>query len=83
VEPVEPVELVPTALRVAGDIAARGPRAHAAILRALAGGRPTARSWRSRPALAAIATSGAEAAEGVAAFKPAAPPAFPRSERRA
>jgi len=59
----EPVELVPTALRVAGDIAARGrcPCCDPAALRV---GAPTGPELAFETALAAIATSGAEAAEG-------------------
>jgi enoyl-CoA hydratase len=74
--PVEPTELLPTAMRVAAEVAARGPRAHAAILRALRVGAPAEADLAFETSLAAIATGGAEAAEGVAAFKGRRTPEF-------
>jgi enoyl-CoA hydratase len=76
-EPVAPEELLPTARRFARDIAARGPRAHAAILQALRVGAPGERELAFETSLAAIATGSAEAAEGIAAFKQKRNPDFP------
>jgi enoyl-CoA hydratase len=67
--PVEPAELLAVATGVAREVAARGPRAHAAILRVLRAGAPRPAELALETALAAIATAGAEAAEGIAAFK--------------
>ncbi|KAA9163302.1 enoyl-CoA hydratase/isomerase family protein [Amycolatopsis acidicola] len=80
-EPVEPGELLPTAVKLAGDIAARGPRAHVAILRALRVGAPTEAELAYETSLAAIATGGAEAAEGIEAFKQRRAPEFPSVTR--
>jgi enoyl-CoA hydratase len=74
--PVEPSQLLAAAKGVAGEIAARGPRAHAAILRVLRAGAPAAPELALETALAAIATAGAEAAEGIAAFKGRRKPSF-------
>lgn len=67
--PVEPADLLAVAKGIAQEVAARGPRAHAAILRVLRAGAPAATDLALETALAAIATAGAEAAEGIAAFK--------------
>ncbi|MGO9823489.1 MAG: enoyl-CoA hydratase/isomerase family protein [Solirubrobacteraceae bacterium] len=67
--PVEPAELLAVATQVAREVAARGPRAHAAILRVLRAGAPGTAELALETALAAIATAGAEAAEGIAAFR--------------
>jgi enoyl-CoA hydratase len=67
--PVEPAELLTVATGVAREVAARGPNAHAAILRVLRADAPSAAELALETALAAIATAGAEAAEGIAAFK--------------
>ena len=80
-EPVRPEELLPTVKRVARDIAARGPRAHASIMRALRAGAPGEQELAFETALAAIATAGAEAAEGMAAFKERRKPSFPPVQR--
>lgn len=79
IEPVEPEELLPVALRVADEIAARGPRASTAILQALraGGSTPEPAALRLETALAAIATGSLEAAEGIAAFRERRTPSFP------
>ena len=69
VPPVLPSELVQTALELAASIAARGPRATTAILRALRAGAVSRRDLAYETALAALATGSSEAAEGIAAFK--------------
>lgn len=81
-EPVDPDELLPTALRVADEIAGRGPRASTAILQALraAGSTPDPVALRLESALAAIATGSAEAAEGIAAFRERRAPSFSAPE---
>jgi enoyl-CoA hydratase len=76
-QPVEPRELLPTATALAREIAARGPRAHTAIIRALRTGAPAEQQLAFETALAAIATASAEAAEGIAAFKERRKPTFP------
>ena len=79
--PVEPAELLAVATGIAQEVAARGPRAHAAILRVLRAGAPAATELALETALAAIATAGAEAAEGIAAFKGRRKASFePRAE---
>ncbi|MGQ4598907.1 enoyl-CoA hydratase-related protein [Nocardia sp. R6R-6] len=75
--PVAPEELVPAAMRVADQIAARGPRAHAAILQALRAGAPQPHELALETALAAVATGSAEAREGIAAFKQRRTAVFP------
>jgi enoyl-CoA hydratase len=77
-EPVEPAELLSVATGVAREVAARGPRAQAAILRALRASAPDPAELALETALAAIATAGAEAAEGIAAFKGRRPASFDR-----
>lgn len=74
--PVEPDDLLATAVHVAEQIAGRGPRANAAILQALRVGAPAVADLAYETALAAIATAGPEAAEGVAAFKEKRTPVF-------
>jgi enoyl-CoA hydratase len=76
--PVEPAELLAAATEVAREVAARGPRAQAAILRVLRAGAPSPAELALETALAAIATAGAEAAEGIAAFKGRRPASFAR-----
>lgn len=74
--PVEPNALISSALEVANQIAARGPRANASILQALRAGAADPRELAFETALAAIATGSAEAAEGIAAFKERRTPEF-------
>lgn len=74
--PVESGELLDTARSVANEVAARGPRAHAAILRALRTRAPGAAELDLETSLAAMAVAGREAAEGIAAFKERRPPRF-------
>jgi enoyl-CoA hydratase len=74
--PVEPDDLISTALQVADQIAVRGPRANASILQALRAGAANPRELAFETALAAIATGSAEAAEGIAAFKERRTPDF-------
>jgi enoyl-CoA hydratase len=74
--PVEAQDLLATALQVARNIAARGPEAHAAILRAVRVAAPRDQDLALETALAAIATVGAEAAEGIAAFSEHRQPKF-------
>lgn len=76
VAPVAGEALLDTTLEIARSIAARGPRAHAAILQALATTAPTGSALAFETGLAAIATAGAEAAEGVAAFREKRSPDF-------
>ncbi|RNL62810.1 enoyl-CoA hydratase/isomerase family protein [Nocardioides marmoriginsengisoli] len=76
-EPVEPADLIQAALDVADTVAARGPRAHAAILRALRVGAPSPQDLAFETALAAVATGSAEAREGVGAFQEKRSAEFP------
>jgi enoyl-CoA hydratase len=75
-EPVAPEALVATATQIAAEIAGRGPRAHAAILQALHAGAPRSQDLALETALAAVATAGAEAAEGISAFRERRTPVF-------
>ena len=77
VEPVEPAELLDRASQLATEIAKRGPRANAAILEALRTTAPGTEDLELETSLAATVTSGAEAAEGIAAFKQKRQPNFP------
>ncbi len=78
VEPVPADALLDTALGLAETVAARGPRAVRSILTAVraAGDLPLDRGLELESALAAMATGGAEAAEGVAAFRQRRTPDF-------
>lgn len=79
-EPVAPDELRDVAVGQATTIAARGPRAHTAILRALQTSLPTADELALESALAAVATGSQEAAEGIAAFRDRRPAVFNPTE---
>ncbi|MFI5957340.1 enoyl-CoA hydratase/isomerase family protein [Cryptosporangium sp. NPDC051539] len=78
VPPVAPDDLMDTAVSIARTIADRGPRAVRAILEALETGRdaPLDAGLRAESALAVLAISGAEAAEGIAAFLDRRPARF-------
>jgi enoyl-CoA hydratase len=76
-EPVEPAELLNRGLQVAAEIAKRGPGANAAILEALRTFAPRGEDLELETSLAASVTVGAEAAEGIAAFKQRRPANFP------
>jgi enoyl-CoA hydratase len=74
--PVTPDELLPAAMRVAEQIASRGPWANTAILRALRVNAADQGDLAFETALAALATGSAEAEEGIAAFKERRSPVF-------
>lgn len=74
--PVPPEDTLPSALRLAEQIAGRGPRATAAILEALRSTAPTAEALAHESALAAIALASKEGAEGIAAFRARRAPRF-------
>lgn len=76
-EPVPATELLGTAKSVARTVAARGPRAQAAILTALRTSAPADAALSLESALASVATGSAEAAEGIAAFREKRDPDFP------
>ncbi|WP_067670896.1 enoyl-CoA hydratase/isomerase family protein [Nocardia miyunensis] len=81
ITPVPPVpadELIGRATEFAGDIAARGPRAAAAVLRltGLAGDRPLDEMLIAETAAAAAAVGSDEGAEGIAAFTTKRAPMF-------
>lgn len=69
VEPVEPNSLLSAAMKVAEQMASKGPRANASVLQAVGTDRPGTTALELETALAAIAVSGSEAEEGIAAFK--------------
>ncbi|MBB3607064.1 enoyl-CoA hydratase [Mycolicibacterium sp. BK556] len=70
VPPVDPEHLMPTAIELAETIAAQGPRAVRAILRALGVGGDAAldAGLCIETGLAALALAGAESTEGIGAF---------------
>lgn len=79
--PVPPVpvdDVLVTAQDLAAQVAARGPRAVRAVLLALRHGAdaPLETGLAFETALAGLVTGGAEAAEGIAAFKARRPPRF-------
>ena len=74
--PVQPDDLLPTAMQLGRDIAARGPRAQQAILRLLRSGAPSDQDLALETATAAIATGSPEAAEGIGAFRERRAPVF-------
>lgn len=76
--PVEPGDLMPVALDAASTVAARGPAACAAIIDAVGLGldSPLDAGLAMETRLAAMAIGGAEAAEGITAFKRKRPPDF-------
>lgn len=78
VPPVPVADVLVTAQELAGQIAARGPRAVRAVLLALRHGAdaPLDTGLALETALAGLVTGGAEAAEGIAAFKERRPPRF-------
>ncbi|MGY1828669.1 enoyl-CoA hydratase/isomerase family protein [Blastococcus sp. SYSU DS0541] len=78
VPPVPVEEVLATAQELAGRIAARGPRAVRAVLLALrhGGDTPLEAGLAFETALAGLVTGGAEAAEGIAAFKARRAPRF-------
>ncbi|AWT51587.1 enoyl-CoA hydratase/isomerase family protein [Mycolicibacterium smegmatis] len=80
--PVEPSDLLPAAKAVADKIAAQGPLAVRAILRALDVGRdaPVEAGLAVETGLAALAVAGAESGEGVAAFLERRPAKFANPE---
>ncbi|MFJ6651411.1 enoyl-CoA hydratase/isomerase family protein [Microbacterium sp. NPDC091313] len=81
VPPVEPDELRERALGIATAIAAKGPRAQAAILTALRTAAPDAAGLALEANLGAIATGSSEAAEGISAFLDKRSPDFEGSVR--
>lgn len=78
VPPTEPDDLMPTALDIAGEVAARGPEASAKILEAVDRGMDVQldSGLALETSLAALAIGGAESTEGIAAFKQRRKPAF-------
>ena len=78
VPPVEPEHLLPTATELAETIAAQGPRAVRAILRALVvgGDAPLDAGLGIETGLAALALAGTESTEGIAAFHERRPARF-------
>ena len=82
VPPVEPQELLIIAHGVANTIAAHGPHAVRAILRAIEIGRdaPLDAGLAAETGMAALAVAGAESTEGVAAFLERRPARFPDPE---
>ncbi|MEU3273941.1 enoyl-CoA hydratase-related protein [Saccharomonospora sp. NPDC006951] len=78
VPPVAAEELLPTALELAGRIAARGPMACRSILEAVDHGLdvPLDAGLAFETGLAALAIGGSESSEGVAAFKEKRAPEF-------
>lgn len=79
--PVEPDDLLPTAVEAARTIAAKGPSAVRAVLRSLEVGRdaPLDAGLTQETGLAALAVAGAESSEGVAAFLERRLPVFATS----
>jgi enoyl-CoA hydratase len=77
--PVEPQDLLSTALEVADTVSGRGPEANAAILSALQTTAPTRHDLRLETLLAAIAAGSGEARTGIAAFKDRRQPVFRRT----
>ncbi|MFJ3804717.1 enoyl-CoA hydratase/isomerase family protein [Streptomyces sp. NPDC090088] len=75
-EPVEPADLLENATQIAVEIARRGPMANSAILQALQTTAPPPAHLEAETSLAAAATAGPEAAEGIAAFKARRQPEF-------
>ncbi|KWX20173.1 crotonase [Mycolicibacterium wolinskyi] len=84
VPPVEPAELLSTATAVAEKIAGQGPLAVRAILHALDVGRdgPIDTALGVETGLAALAISGEESTEGIAAFLERRPAKFANPEGR-
>lgn len=76
IAPVAPDELLSVAREIAADIAGRGPNAVGHILAALQTGAPRAEHLDFEAALAGVATSSAEAAEGIDAFNERRRPRF-------
>ncbi len=75
--PVPPAELAARAAELAAGVAAKGPGAVRLVLEATAGDAGADSGFRYETALAALATSSPEAAEGVAAFREKRPAVFP------
>jgi enoyl-CoA hydratase len=76
VPPVAAADVLARAVDLARTIAGRGPRANSAILEALQTAAPRPDQLAFETSLAGIATGGAEAAEGIAAFKERRTPKF-------
>lgn len=78
VPPTEPDGLIPTALGIAEEIAARGPGASGKILEAVDRGMDGSldSGLALETSLAALAIDGAESTEGIAAFQQKRKPAF-------
>jgi enoyl-CoA hydratase len=76
--PTEPDQVLPTAIALGQEIAARGPAACRSVLRAVDSGRDmpldAGLAWEAE--LAARAIAGPEAAEGIAAFRQRRSPVF-------
>lgn len=83
IPPVAPGDLMSTVRGIADTIAAKGPRAQSAILTALRTAMPSAEGLALEAALAGIATGGAEAREGIAAFRDKRTPDFAGREDEA
>lgn len=76
--PLPPAELLPRAHALAAAIATKGPRATTLALGLLAHADPgLAGGLERETASAAVATAGAEAREGIAAFRERRPPSYP------
>lgn len=76
VAPVAPEDLMSMATQIARQIAAKGPKANAAILQALGSSAATEQGLGLETGLAALAVAGTESDEGVAAFKERRQPQF-------
>ena len=76
--PVEPAELIPTAIRVAETIASQGPNAVRSILHLITRGEDSTLDAGTalETGLAALAIAGRESSEGIAAFLERRPPTF-------
>ena len=82
VPPVPVAELMSLAREVAGQIAAKGPRAQSAILTALGTAAPRPEALALEAALAGIVTGSAESREGIAAFQEKRAPDFTTYQER-
>lgn len=76
VEPVASADLMDTVRAIAQSVAAKGPRAQAAILTAMRTGSPDPQDLALEAALAGIAVGSHEGKEGIAAFKEKRSPSF-------
>ena len=82
VPPVPVAELMSLARELAEQVAAKGPRAQAAILTALGAAAPRPEALALEAALAGIVTGSAESREGIAAFREKRTPDFTTYQER-